>query len=355
MRQSKVAVAMSGGVDSSVTAALLKEAGYEVIGVYMRLWDGELVGIRSVGDGSRSDTGLADARRVCQILDVPFCVADFTEQFREWVVNYFCQEYDQGRTPNPCVVCNRFIKFDLLLRLVESMGADYLATGHYARIVTSGQGYCLLKATRFSVDQSYFLYTLSQQNLSRLMFPLGKYGKAEVRRMAAQRGLPVAERPKSQDICFIPDGDYREFLRQHIIPRPGDIVDQEGRVLGQHQGVAFYTVGQRTGLRIATGRRLFVLAIDAAKNRLVVGSADGLLSSSVRVRDLSFVGEAIRGPVTITAKIRFRSPEVSARLKIAGDVADILFDQPQRAITPGQSVVFYRGDEVLGGGIIEAS
>jgi len=352
MSRQKVAVAMSGGVDSSVAAVLLQEDGYDVIGVYMTLWQH-----RSPQDDGlrRSSTGQDDARAVCQILGIPFHALDFSKQFQRQVVDYFCHEYAQGRTPNPCVVCNRFIKFDLLMKAVESLGVGCLATGHYARIEGAGKGYRLLKAARPSVDQSYFLYTLTQETLSRLLFPLGEYSKAQVRHMAAERGLPVAEKPKSQDLCFVPDGRHQDFLQGCIAPVPGDVVDQEGKVLGRHRGIALYTVGQRTGLGIATGRRLFVLRLDPVSNTVTVGPEDNLLVFGLRASNISFVGERPKGSVAVKAKIRFRSPDVSARLNIVDEEAEVLFDQPQRAIAPGQAVVFYQGDEVLGGGIIEAS
>jgi tRNA-uridine 2-sulfurtransferase len=352
MSRRKVAVAMSGGVDSSVAAALLKEEGHEVIGVHMKLWQ---YASRPDDAACRSSTGQDDARAVCQILGVPFHALDFSSQFQSQVVDYFCREYAQGRTPNPCVVCNRLIKFNLLLKAVEDLGAECLATGHYARIESSGNAYRLLKASRPSVDQSYFLYTLKQGALPRLLFPLGEYSKAQVRQMAAERGLPVAGKPKSQDLCFIPDGHHEDFLQGRVDPVPGNIVDLQGKVLGRHRGIAFYTVGQRTGLGVATGRRLFVLKLDPIGHTVVVGPEENLSANRLRASNLSFVGESPQDSLAVKARIRFRSPDVSARLNIFGGGAEVVFDQQQRAIAPGQAVVFYQGDEVLGGGIIEAS
>jgi tRNA-uridine 2-sulfurtransferase len=348
----KVAVALSGGVDSSLAAALLKEAGHEVIGVHMKLWQHRP---RTDDSPQSLRTGQDDARAVCQVLSIPFHSLDFSTQFQSRVVDYFCQEYAQGRTPNPCVVCNRLIKFDLLLKAVEDLGAECLATGHYARTEAPAGNYHLLKAARPSVDQSYFLYTLKQGVLPHLMFPLGEYSKPQVRQMAAERGLPVAEKPKSQDLCFVPDGHHGDFLEGRIAPAPGDIVDPKGTVLGRHRGIAFYTVGQRTGLGIATGQRLFVLRLDPVSNTVVVGPEENLLASGLRANNLSFVCVKPQRPLEVSAKIRFRTPEVSARLKVFTEEAEVVFDQPQRAVAPGQAVVFYHGDIVLGGGIIEAS
>ncbi len=346
----RVAVALSGGVDSAVAAALLREQGHEVIGVHMDLW--RVDGGRE--DGSRrAEDGREDARAVCGVLNVPFHSLDFSSQFRSQVVDYFCREYELGRTPNPCVACNRLIKFGLLLQAAQDLGADCLATGHYARIAAAWGGYRLLKAVHPSVDQSHFLYTLKERLLPRLLFPLGDRSKAEVREMARERGLSVARKPKSQDLCFVPDGRHGDFLRRCIAAAPGDVVDQEGRVLGRHRGMAFYTVGQRAGLGVAAGRRLFVLRLDPARNTVVVGPEPGLLAGGLVARDLSFVRVKPQRTLEVQARIRFRSPEVGARLKVHTEEAEVAFDQPQRAVAPGQAVVFYHGEEVLGGGTIE--
>ncbi len=349
-------MALSGGVDSAVAAALLLEQGHEVIGIHMKLWQHREDVSRGRGareDVSRCSDAREDARSVCRVLNIPFHSLDLSSQFQAQVVDYFCREYALGRTPNPCVVCNRRVKFDLLLRAAESLGADCLATGHYARIASAYGNYSLLKAVHPSVDQSYFLYTLKESILPRLVFPLGACSKAEVRRMAEERRLPVARKPKSQDLCFVPDGHHRDFLQGRIAPVPGDIVDQQGKVLGRHRGIAFYTVGQRTGLGIASGRRLFVLKLDPAGNTVVVGPEQALLASGLTARGLSFVSVKPQRALGVTAKIRFRSPEVGARLKIYTEEAEVTFAQPQRAIAPGQAIVFYHGEEVLGGGIIE--
>ena len=356
MGRTRVAVAMSGGVDSSLSAALLQEAGYEVMGVTMQLWCEERYGLSSSSRPTCcSLKDIQDARIVCHFLDIPFYVVNVEAEFRASVVDYFCDEYVRGRTPNPCIVCNQRIKFDFLLNRILSMGAEYLATGHYARIVNSEGEYCLLKGLDPSSDQSYFLYTLGQTELRHLLFPVGGYFKSQVRQMAAERRLSVAEKPKSQDLCFVPDGNYEEFIQARVSSVPGEIVDEGGRVLGKHQGIAFYTIGQRTGLGIATGRRLYVHSIDADNNVVVVGPEDKLFVSSLHARSVRFVGDGPQQPVAITAKIRYNSPGTSAMLYPFEGRAEVMFQERQRAVAPGQAVVFYQGDEVLGGGVIEAS
>lgn len=338
--RSRVVVAMSGGVDSSLAAALLKEAGYEVIGVALKL---------------RADhqAGVDEARHACRAIGVPFNVLHLEPQFEAHVVDYFCREYALGRTPNPCLACNRRIKFELLLKEAMAMGADCLATGHYARIEPAAGRYRLLKACDQTRDQSYFLYALGQEELMHLFFPLGGYGKGDVRRMAGERGLNAA-RGESRDICFIPEGDYRSFLSQRLPLTLGPIMDLEGRVLGEHRGIALYTVGQRHGLGIASYEPLYVLSVDATNNTLVVGPGGMLWSRTLVARDVSFIcGEAPRGEIEVGTRIRYRSTEAKAVLSAKGEFVELRFYQPQRAITPGQAVVFYDGDEVLGGGIIE--
>ena len=338
MPRKRVAVAMSGGVDSSLAAALLKEAGYEVSGVYMQLW---------------SDRNLSDLEHTCQLLDIPFYKLNFETEFQSLVIDYFCQEYSLGRTPNPCTTCNQHIKFGLLLEKVLQMGADHLATGHYAKIEYSQNGYRLLKAADLTKDQSYFLYTLGQRQLQYLLFPLGNLHKVEARRLSTEMGLPTATRRESQDICFIPDNDYRSFIAKHIPPKPGDIIDTKGTVLGRHSGLARYTVGQRQGLGLALKKRVYVLKLDAANNRLVVGTKDQLLSNRLFASQLSWVsGKAPREPINITAKVRYQSPEVTAKLHFNNGIAEVNFHQPQWAIAPGQAIVFYQDNAVVGGGII---
>jgi tRNA-specific 2-thiouridylase len=335
---------MSGGVDSSLAAARLKQAGYNVFGIHMQLW---------------SDPNLeqivSHLEHTCRVLDMSFYKLDLEMEFRRLVIDYFCREYSLGRTPNPCIICNQCIKFGLLFDRAREMGAEYLATGHYARVERSADGYRLLKAADKNKDQSYFLYTLGQGQLEHLLFPVGELSKQKVRRLAAELGLPTANRRESQDVCFIPGNDYRSFVAGRISSRPGDIVDITGKVLGRHDGLARYTVGQRHGLGLASTQQLYVLKLDADSNRLVVGTRDHLLSNRLIASKLSWVsGEAPKEPISVTAKVRYKAPEVAAEIRPSDGVIEVLFAEPQLAIAPGQSVVFYQGDIVLGGGIIDA-
>ena len=345
----KVAVAISGGVDSSLSAALLKEAGCEVVGMVMKLWPDRF------GCSGSTQDHLQDAQEVCRLLDIPLHVINLEEEFRGQVLDYLCGEYARGRTPNPCAVCNQRIKFGLLLDQAFALGARFLATGHYARIDREGERYRLLRGADAESDQSYFLYTLGQEQLSRLMFPVGTYGKSEVRRFAAERGLPAARKRKSQDLCFVADGRFQEFLKEHVPSLPGPVVDVEGRRLGMHRGLAFYTIGQRTGLGIAAGKRVFVLALDADSNTIVVGPEEDLNSSALLARQASFVGGGAEIPLSVEAKVRYRAPAARAVLYPHGTDLEVEFEAPQRAVASGQAVVFYRGEEVVGGGIIEAT
>jgi len=338
------AVALSGGVDSSVSALLLRESGYRIIGIYMRLWDSE-----------HSLQQQNQAEHICHILNISSHIADLLREYEHHVVNYFWQEYQQGRTPNPCIACNQYIKFGFLLQKALSLGADYLATGHYARIEHSEDSYLLLKAEDNSKDQSYFLYTLSQEKLRHILFPIGSYTRAMVNQIAKHEGLPPLSRP-SQDICFISHKNYHSFLSQYFSVTPGDITDTRGRILGHHRGIAFYTIGQRHGLGLSCGKPLYVIRIEPEHNRVVLGSENELYSQRVIARDLKWIGgEAPPEPIAVTAKIRYKSKEAAATLSPEEGYAGIWFTQPQRAVTPGQAIVFYKGNEVLGGGTIESS
>jgi tRNA-specific 2-thiouridylase len=347
MTKVKVAVALSGGVDSSAAALLLEEADYEVVGIHARLWD-----------SPHSEYQAHRAEDICRILDIPYHQVDLQKEFELCVVDYFCREYGQGRTPNPCVACNQHIKFGLLFDKALSLGADYLATGHYARVEHSSDGNRLLKAADTRRDQSYFLYTLTQERLGHVLFPLAEYSKDEVKRIVKQAGLPTAAR-SSQDICFISQKNYGAFLSQRFSALPGDIVDTRGRKLGQHQGIAFYTIGQRHGLGLSStqylsvGKPLYVIRIEPESNRIVLGHVKELYSQKLAAQKLSWIsGKALREPVTVTAKIRYKSKEAVAVLFFRNESVDVHFTQPQKAVTPGQAIVFYNMDEVLGGGII---
>jgi tRNA-specific 2-thiouridylase len=348
MASKRVLVAMSGGVDSSVSAALLKEAGYEVIGVTMQIWPPD----KAAFGGCCGVVVAEDARKVAHKLGLPHYVMDFGDVFADTVIDDFCREYGAGRTPNPCTRCNQYVKFGALLDKMKGLDADFLATGHYARVGPTPGGYRLLRAADRTKDQSYFLYTLGQEELKRLLLPLGNLRKTEVRKLAAKLGLSVSAKPDSQDVCFV-DNDYRTFLAGRLAFEPGDIVDTEGRVLGRHSGLARYTVGQRQGLGLAAGCRLYVLKLDTAGNRLVVGSRERLSSKGLIADRLSWVsGKGYEGTVDVTVKIRHRSSEAAARLSVNNGLAEVIFHEPQWAVAPGQSVVFYQGDFVLGGGVI---
>lgn len=345
----RVAVALSGGVDSAVAAGLLVAEGYEVLGLTMRLWrEAEAEGLM--------EESLSAARAVCAHLGIPHEVVDLREPFRREVVDDFLREYARGRTPNPCLRCNRLLKFGLLLEQACALGCGLLATGHYARILRRGEAYHLLCGLDADKDQSYFLYTLQQAQLSRLLFPLGGRTKAEVRALAARWGLPVADRAESQETCFIADGDYRRFLAEQMPEaiRPGPILDRQGRVLGEHKGLPFYTIGQREGLGISAPRALYVLELDVARNALIVGFAEELGGDALLAEEMSYVaGREPEAGLAVEAKIRYRAPRAPARVwPLAGDRARVVFERPLRDITPGQAVVLYRGEEVLGGGII---
>jgi len=336
---------MSGGVDSSLAAALLREAGYEMSGIHLELYS---------GDKLKRERTISDLERTCYLLNIPLHTLNLEREFQDLIIDRFCREYSTGRTPNPCVACNKYIKFGLLLDKALEMGADYLATGHYARVKGSPDGYRLLKAADSTKDQSYFLYALGQKELRHLLLPVGNLHKAESRRLAARLGLPAAARRESQDICFVPDNDYRSFITEHMPLEPGDIIDTNGIVLGRHRGLALYTVGQRQGLGLASDKRLYVIKLDAPTNRLEVGTEEQLLSHKLFAGNLSWVsGKASEEASGITAKIRYKSPEAAVEVRLTDSMVEVRFHRPQRAVTPGQSIVFYRGDMVLGGGIIE--
>ena len=360
-RKQRVVVAMSGGVDSSATAALLQEQGYEVIGISMQVWDYAKF---TAPDGEKFDSccsldDIHDARRVAEQLGIPFYVVNFEEEFQRLVIDDFVGEYFRGRTPNPCVRCNQRIKFELLLQKAKELAADYLATGHYARVERDAAGrYRLLTGQDAGKDQSYFLYTLTQEQLSRTLFPLGGMTKPEVRRLAARYGLRVAEKGESQEICFVPDNDYVRFLEEArgAGELDGDIVDSRGNVLGRHRGTYRYTVGQRKGLGVAHPHPLYVLGVDTEKRQVVVGSREELASPGLVATDLNWIIPPPGKPLEVTCKIRYRHRPVPCTvIPLPDNRVEVRFTAPEKSVTPGQAVVFYREDEVLGGGCIETA
>jgi tRNA-specific 2-thiouridylase len=356
MSKERVVVAMSGGVDSSVAAALLVEQGYEVIGLMLRLWQepGE-----AAPNSCCTDEAVQGARDLAARLDFPFYLLHCQERFKEQVVDYFIAEYSSGRTPNPCLACNRHIKFGYLLQMALALDARYLATGHYAQVCQAEGAYQLARGADRAKDQSYMLHMLGQHELAHVLFPVGGLTKTQVRAMAEQRGLPMASKRDSQEICFVPDQDYHRFLRQYAPEaiRPGPILDAQGYELGRHEGLPFYTIGQRKGLGITWPEPLYVLDIDLARNAMIVGPVAQLGRRLVYIKEVSFIAGAPPSlPARVTAKIRYTGSEVAATLDgDSGGNARLFLDIPLRDITPGQAAVFYQGDVTLGGGIIVRS
>lgn len=359
MAKERIIVAMSGGVDSSTAAALLKQQGYEVIGITMQLWDYAQMQTDKFGTCCSLED-VADARRVANIIGIPFYVANFQEEFDREVVEYFLNEYINARTPNPCIMCNAKLKFHYLLHMARQLGASKVATGHYARVCYdhSAQRYSLKRGVFRNKDQSYFLFSLNQKQLASALFPVGGYTKEEVRNLALSLGLRVESKRESQEICFIPDRDYTRFIKTKKSGQsfaPGRIVNLKGDLLGYHQGLPFYTIGQRKGLGVATGKPFYVTGMDLANNLLIVGDESEAKGRRLLVEDVNWIVEPpeIGKKMEADVKIRYRHPGNRAEISILDhQAAEVEFLQPQWAITPGQAAVFYKDDFVLGGGWI---
>ncbi|MGI6120598.1 MAG: tRNA 2-thiouridine(34) synthase MnmA [Desulfosporosinus sp.] len=356
----KVVVGMSGGVDSAMAAALLQEAGYDVIGITLQIW--EASGLEAEG-GCCANSAIDDARRVAFILGIPHYIMDFRSYFKETVVDYFTQSYLAGETPNPCLACNKHIKFGEMLRKARGLGAEYIATGHYAQILRdpNSERFLLSKGSDTRKDQTYALYMLTQEQLAHTLFPLAEYRKEEVRKMAVERGLGVGDKPDSQEICFIPNHDYVSFIRERSLEliKPGHFVDLKGNSLGRHQGIIHYTVGQRKGLGVTFGKPMYVVGLNPDRNEVVLGEDSDVFTDTLWATDLNWISiPYLIEPLKVEAKIRYNSlgfwatvypGEIGAEHEVM-----VRFDEPQRAVTPGQAVVFYQGNLVVGGGIISS-
>lgn len=387
----KVVVGMSGGVDSSVAAYLLKEQGYDVIGVTMQIWQDEDVCSMEEKGGCCGLSAVEDARRVAAVLDIPYYVMNFKQEFKDKVINYFVSEYLQARTPNPCIACNRYVKWESLLKRSLDIGASYIATGHYARIIKLDNGrYTIQKSVTTAKDQTYALYNLTQYQLSHTLMPVGEYSKDEIRVIANKLELPVANKPDSQEICFVPDNNYAGFIADYLNKEkaennnsanvennhinsdntsdkatlkkeapvtglePGNYVNTAGEVIGRHRGLVHYTVGQRKGLGIAMGQPVFVVELRPETNEVVIGNANEVFSDRLYANRLNFMAiEDLEGEMEVEAKIRYSHKGAKCKIKKTGeDEVLCIFEEPQRAITPGQAVVFYKDDYVVGGGTI---
>ncbi|MCQ2363770.1 MAG: tRNA 2-thiouridine(34) synthase MnmA [Acidaminococcaceae bacterium] len=358
-----VVVGMSGGVDSSVAAYLLKEQGYNVIGVTMQIWQDENPLEAAENGGCCGLSAVDDARRVANHLGIPYYVMNFKKEFKENVMDYFVCEYLQGRTPNPCIACKRYVKWESLLKRSMEIGADYIATGHYARVDRlPGGRFAVKNSVTAAKDQTYALYNLTQDQLAHTLFPVGEYAKDQIREIAAKAGLPVANKPDSQEICFVPDGDYAAFIDEAApllgkqVPGPGAFVNSKGEILGTHKGITHYTIGQRRGLEIAAGHRIFVTGIHPESNRVMLGENEDIFTREVICEHVNYMGlaeEDFTGPISVVAKIRYNHKgDLGVIEKLPDGRVKCTFDAPVRAATPGQAMVFYKDGFVYGGGTI---
>lgn len=354
--KTKVVVGMSGGVDSSVAAYLLKEQGYEVIGITMQMSPEDPDFTEREG-GCCGLSAVEDARRVCDRLEIPFYVLNFREIFREKVIDNFVDEYMAGKTPNPCIACNKYIKFDELLRKARGIGAEYVATGHYAKIIEGNGRMLLIRSDDDKKDQTYALYNFTQDQLAHTLMPCGEYTKDKIREIAKEIGLAVHNKKDSEEICFVTDNDHGRFISEDKPGkvRSGDFVDKDGNILGRHKGIVYYTIGQRKGLGIAFGRPMFVTGINAKRNQIVLGSEEDIFKTELLAKDTNFIAfDKLEKELEVTAKVRYAAKAAQATIypEAYGKVR-VVFKEKQRAITKGQSVVFYDGNAVVGGGIVE--